>query len=462
MDAVGKRPELGIQPPKQVSHILKVLQDSNYQAYIVGGCVRDAVLSKEPKDWDITTDAAPTSVKELFPKTIDTGLKHGTVTVMLDGVPYEVTTFRIDGNYSDGRHPEIVEFTGQLEEDLRRRDFTINAMAWNPNRGLVDPYGGLQDIAAGCIRAVGNPCERFQEDALRMLRAVRFAARLGFEIQRRTLNAITENSFLIQKVSVERIREELTGILLSDNPLKLKLLLETSLLKLILPELEECFHIPQKNPHHVWNVGEHCLQAAASIESEVCLRWAMLLHDIGKAATRATDELGIDHFHGHAAKSVEIAGHVLKKLRFDNKTMDKILRLVKYHDREIQLQPRAVAKAVHSVGKELFPDLIKVKRADRMAQNPADIEEGLKYLDLLQGIYNEILSEEQCLNLKDLAVDGRDLIELGFVEGREIGQVLADLLENVLETPSLNNKADLLSMAVERLVTIKQGNKGSK
>ncbi len=440
-----------IEPPQDVLYILNVMKINGFEAYAVGGCVRDAALDRVPKDWDIAVNAAPAEVKKLFDRTLDTGIKHGTVTVMLGQEAYEVTAFRIDGIYEDGRHPSSVEFTGSLEADLRRRDFTINAMAWNPARGLVDPFGGMSDLKARCIRAVGDPDARFREDALRMLRAVRFAARLGFEIEVGTLEGMRKNSGLILNVSSERIREELTGILTSEAPGKLILLRDAGIMGLILPEVEVCFNVPQNNPHHVYNVGEHSIRAAAAVENDSCLRWTMLLHDTGKALTRTTDGDGVDHFYGHPDKSVVIAENILKRLRFDNKSIDSILRLIRFHDRDIIPQPKAVAKAVSVIGGDLFEDLLKVKRADKAAQNPGDVDEGVGYVDRIEKIYMELLEGNSCLRLSDLAVNGRDLIGLGFKEGREIGEALNLLFEKVIEDPSLNDKAVLMRLAAETL-----------
>lgn len=445
-----------IRPPENVLNILRIFRENSHDAYAVGGCVRDSVLGKEPKDWDITTNALPAAIKALFEKTIDTGLAHGTVTVMLKGEAYEVTTFRIDGKYEDGRHPTQVEFTERLEDDLRRRDFTMNAMAWKEESGIVDPFDGMKDIAAGVIRAVGKPGERFCEDALRMLRAIRFAARLGFEIHCETLEAICENSGLINSVSSERIREELNGILTADNPMKFDILRETGLLKLILPEFEACVNTPQRNPHHVYNVGEHSLRAVTAVEPDKCLRWTMLLHDTGKAVTHITDDKGIDHFYGHPEKSMEIARDILERLRFDNRSISRIIRLIKYHDREILPQPRAVAKAVHAVGDDIFLDLLKVKRADKFAQNPLDKQKGMEYVDLIESIYNELKTENNCLKLKELAINGGDLIELGFEEGREVGQTLAFLFQKVLDDPALNDKQILSELAAHLLIKRKE------
>jgi tRNA nucleotidyltransferase (CCA-adding enzyme) len=440
-----------IRPPEKVLNILTTLKENGCEAYAVGGCVRDSILGREPKDWDITTVALPFFVKELFPKTIDTGLRHGTVTIMLEGEAFEVTTFRKDGMYEDGRRPSTVEFTASLEDDLRRRDFTMNAMAWNEERGIVDLFGGMKDIAAGIIRAVGEADERFREDSLRILRAVRFAARLGFEIEDRTLKAAAEKSRLISKVSSERIREELNGILTADYPMKFGLLREIGILKLILPEVEACFNTPQNNPHHAYGVGEHTLRTVAACVNDKNLRWVMLLHDTGKAVTRTTDEKGVDHYYGHPAKSVEIARAILGRLKFDNKSTDRILRLIKYHDREILPVPKAVAKAANAVGEDIFADLMNVKRADKSAQIPKDIKKGLQYVDRIETIFYELKKEKHCLRLKDMAINGSDLIEMGFEQGKEVGVVLGLLFDKVLDDPSLNERRFLTELAEELL-----------
>jgi len=441
-----------INPPDRVRHIMQTLRQKGHEAYAVGGCVRDALSGKTPEDWDIATSALPEMVKELFPKTADTGLKHGTVTVMLDGEAFEVTTFRIDGRYEDRRHPERVEFTGRLEDDLSRRDFTVNSMAWSEKSGLIDPFGGREDLTAKRIRAVGHPNERFNEDALRMLRAVRFAARLGFDIDEQTLEGISANRALIVNISSERIREELNGILTAAYPMKFRLLRDTGLLKLIMPEIDALFDTAQNNPHHIYNVGDHSLHAVAAIENDKCLRWAMLLHDAGKAVTKTTDEDGIDHFYGHPARSVGISEALLKRLKFDNRSMERILRLIRFHDREILLRPKAVVKAVYAVGDDIFMDLLKVKMADMAAQNPSKLQKGIEYILGIERIYTQLKEEHYCFSLKDLAVDGNDLIAMGFREGKEIGKTLTFLFEKVLEEPALNEKEKLKELAAHKSI----------
>lgn len=438
---------------KSISEIFSVLKRNGYEAYVVGGCVRDSVLGRKPSDWDIATDAKPQDVKTLFEKTVDTGLKHGTVTVLMNDEAYEVTTFRIDGRYEDGRRPSAVEFTRNIEEDLRRRDFTMNALAWNEERGIVDPFGGVKDIRSRIIRAVGIPGERFREDALRMLRAIRFAATLDFEIHDETLKAIAENRRLIKNVSGERIRDELTGILTSQKPDKFILLKDTGLLEIILPEVNACFKTPQHNPHHIYNVGEHTIKAVESAERDFIFRWTMLLHDVGKAVTRSTDAKGIDHYYGHARKSEEISRGILRRLRFDNKSADRILRLIRNHDRQIIPREKYVARAVNIVGEDIFLDLMKVKRADTLGKNPVEINQKLQNTDLVEKIYLKMKEEGRCLSLSDLAVDGKDLIELGLKEGEDVGRVLNLLLNKVFANPRLNDKKTLLEIAAKEIIT---------
>lgn len=438
-----------IHLPEKVRHIMRVLREQGYEAYVVGGCVRDALLGKVPKDWDIASNALPDAVKNIFPKTVDTGSKHGTVTVLVNEEAFELTTFRIDGQYEDKRHPERVEFTRRLEDDLSRRDFTVNSMAWSDESGLIDPFGGREDLAAKLIRAVGHPNERFNEDALRMLRAVRFAARLGFDIDEQTFEGISANRALIVNISSERIREELNGILTAAHPMKFRLLRNTGLLKLIIPEIDALFDTAQNNPHHIYNVGDHSLHAVAAIENDKCLRWAMLLHDAGKAVTKTSDEDGIDHFYGHPAKSVKIAEDILKRLKFDNRSMERITRLIRFHDRDIVSQPKAVAKAVNAVGDDIFTDLLKVKMADMAAQNPSKLQKGIEYIDGIERIYTQLKEEHYCFSLKDLAIDGKDLLAMGFREGKEIGKTLKLLFDKVLEDPALNKKEKLKELAAK-------------
>lgn len=438
--------DLNISIPQNVQYILDILQASNHQAYIVGGCIRDCILGIVPGDWDIATNALPQEVKGLFPKTVDTGIKHGTVTVLIDGSGYEITTYRIDGEYLDFRKPESVSFTSSIGEDLSRRDFTINAMAYNPHEGMVDPFCGMEDLNARIIRAVGDPDKRFKEDALRMLRAIRFTAQLGFSIDEDSLASIRRNYRLIENISAERIRDELTKTLMSDNPLYFSLLMDTQLIKYTLPEFEPCFLTKQNNPYHAYDVAIHTLHSVSNIEKDKALRWTMLLHDIGKPGVKTTDEKGIDHFYNHQQLSVKLSRTAMLRLRFDNKSMDKILLLVRCHDMQIKAEPVSVRKAMSKVGETVFEDLLKVIEADKKAQSPKFLEERTERFKILWEIYRDVRKKGQCTSLKDLAISGDDLVSMGIKPGREIKELLNNLLEKVIEKPELNHKEILLDL----------------
>ena len=370
---------LEVQIPDQVNSILETIQGAGYEAYVVGGCVRDALLGREPHDWDITTSALPLEVKALFPRTIDTGLQHGTVTVMCGRTGYEVTTFRVDGVYEDGRHPKEVTFTPSLAEDLKRRDFTINAMAYDGKGGLIDLFDGQHDLEKGIIRAVGDPMQRFSEDALRIMRAVRFSAQLGYEIDSATLEAATVLAPTLKKISAERIRDELEKTLMSDRPDFLRTAWQAGITKEFLPEFDTCMETVQNNPHHCYTVGEHTLKGVSLVRGHKVLRLTMLLHDIGKPACRTTDDKGIDHFYGHAEVGYGMAQIILKRLKYDNATIRQVVPLVRWHDIQIRLTEPAVRKAIVKVGEELFPLLLEVKQADLLAQSTYQREEKQEY-----------------------------------------------------------------------------------
>ena len=434
-----------IKIPENVLTIINKINQAGFEAYIVGGCVRDSLLKKEPSDWDITTSAKPEEVKRLFKKTIDTGLQHGTVTVMLDGCGYEVTTYRIDGEYEDARHPKEVIFTASLEEDLKRRDFTINAMAYHPKSGLVDLFQGFEDLQAHIIRCVGSPEQRFTEDALRMMRAVRFAAQLNYEIEPDTFEPIKELAPNIQYVSAERIQVELVKLLVSDHPEKFRLFYETGLTAGFLPEFDVAMRTEQNNPHHCYSVGEHMLRATAEVKNDKVLRLTMLLHDIAKPACISRDEAGIHHFYGHPEKGAKMVEIILQRLKFDNDTIRKTCAYTKYHDHKIECRLACVRRAINKIGDEYFPDLFEVKRADTLAQSTYLREEKLEELEKLQELYRQVISAGQCVCLKDLAVKGQDLIAEGMTPGRKIGEVLHLMLEDVLEQPEHNQKEYLLN-----------------
>lgn len=433
--------------PQEVKGILTTIQQAGFEAYAVGGCVRDSLLGRKPEDWDITTSALPEEIKEIFGKTIDTGIQHGTVTVMINHVGYEVTTYRIDGEYEDGRHPKEVSFTGSLPEDLKRRDFTINAMAYNEGAGLVDIFGGAEDLKKGIIRCVGDARCRFEEDALRMMRAVRFSAQLGYTIEKETREAIKELAPNLKKVSVERIQVELTKLLCSKNPDYLKIAYETGLTGIFLPEFDQAMETGQNHPHHCYTVGEHILHSLTHVKEEKILRLTMLLHDIAKPVTKKTDEAGIDHFYRHGEVGEKMAEEILKRLRFDKDTVEKVRRLVRYHDLKPEPVPRSVRQAVVKIGPELFAPYLQVQQADILAQSDYKRQEKLDRLKAVKEVYQQILEEGSCLKLKDMAVTGKDLIQLGMKPGRELGDMLNRLFNHVLEVPEDNQKEILCRLA---------------
>ena len=436
--------EIEIKIPPGAAKILRRLEEHGYEAYVVGGCVRDSLLGRNPNDWDITTSALPRQVKALFPRTIDTGLKHGTVTILEGGEPYEVTTYRVDGEYLDGRHPSEVTFTASLKEDLQRRDFTINAMAYSEKYGLQDYFDGLTHLEKGLICAVGDPMRRFGEDALRIMRAVRFAAQLGYEVEEQTLRAMKELAPTLSKISAERIASELEKLLLSPHPEKLRMAYECGITAVILPEFDRCMETAQNNPHHCYSVGEHTIVSIGNARPDRVLRLAMLLHDFGKPACKTTDEEGIDHFHGHQEVSAQMANDILRRLKSDNATRKSVVKLVRCHDRAVRLTPAGVRKAVVEIGEDLFPLYLEVKEADTLAQSEYRRQEKLDYLEDVRFLYRKVLEEGDCLSMKDLAVKGDDLIAAGMRPGRQFREVLEAMFEDVIREPSHNEKTYLM------------------
>ena len=436
-----------IQLPKPVKIILNTIKQAGHQGYIVGGCVRDALMGRFPKDWDIATSATPDQVKKIFLKTYDTGIKHGTVTVRMNNESYEVTTYRVEGEYKDHRRPSVVNFVGQIELDLARRDFTINAIAYHPDQGLVDPYGGMKDIKKSILKAVGNPEERFTEDALRILRGIRFSAQLGFTIEEKTLRDMIKCSSLLEYISKERIRDEMMKILLSDCPDKFRKMYKWGLLQYVLPELIPSFTTPQHHPHHVYDVGIHTIKAVEQVPQEAILRLAMLLHDIGKPATHTRDKEGIDHFFGHVPIGVKMTKKILRRLRFDNATIMKVTALVEYHDFHIQekVTRTSIKDVLSKIGEELFEKLLIIQRADALAQNPNKLPPKLKKLEETRVIFEDIIRQKECYRIKDLAINGKDLVLLGIKEGKMIGDLLQEALEYVIKHPARNNKEHLLN-----------------
>ena len=436
--------------PSDAEEILRVLNENGHEAYVVGGCVRDSILGRCPNDWDITTSASPYQVKELFPRTIDTGLQHGTVTVMMDKEGYEVTTYRVDGEYEDGRHPKQVTFTSSLEEDLKRRDFTINAMAYHPKEGIVDLFHGMDDMQNKVIRCVGDPLERFHEDALRIMRAVRFSAQLGFEIEEETKAGISRLTQNLRNVSAERIQAELVKLLVSPHPDYLRVAYETGITKEFLPEFDRCMETEQNTPYHCFTVGEHILHSLLYVEADKVLRLTMLLHDIAKPVMRKTDESGRDHFKMHATEGEKMAKTILRRLKFDNDTISKVTRLIRYHDDRPMPEMRSVRHAVNRIGEELFPLYLEVQKADMLAQSEYRREEKAARLQGVTECYHRVLEQKQCVSLKTLAVTGRDLISAGYKPGPELGEILKEMLDHVLEYPQDNDREKLLALLKER------------
>ena len=441
---------MNINIPEDVNYILEKLFDAGFDAYIVGGCVRDSVLGKEPDDWDITTNALPLQVKDLFRRTVDTGLQHGTITVMRGNTGYEVTTYRTDGVYSDGRHPDKVTFVPSLEEDLKRRDFTINAMAYNSRSGLIDLFGGMQDLKDGIIRCVGKAEERFSEDALRMLRAVRFAAKLGYVLDTDVYDSIRKRAETLSVVSAERITTELIKLLTSDHPEMIRLAYETGLTAVFFPEFDKAMTTEQNHPHHMYGVGDHLIESVRISQNDRIIRLTMLLHDIAKPETLTIDKEGITHFYGHATLGAEMAEKILRRWKLDNDTIRRVCRLIKYHDlgKGVPCSPKAVRKGVRLM-EEDFPLLLEVERADILAQSTYMREEKLATLEQFSSEYEIILKEKQCCSLKDLAVNGKDLMALGINPGPGLGKILGTLLDKVIDDPSLNEKEILLKAAGE-------------
>lgn len=435
-----------IRLPEKVNQIIHTLQAHGYEAYAVGGCVRDSILGRVPDDWDITTSATPLETKALFSRTFDTGIEHGTITVLIDKDAFEVTTYRVDGKYEDNRHPSEVTFTRSLKEDLLRRDFTINAMAYNDEEGLVDIFGGMEDLQNKIIRCVGNAKARFGEDALRILRAVRFAAQLGFEIELETQNGITELAPTLANISAERIQVELIKMLISPNPEMLRTAYKLGITKVILPEFDAMMKTEQETPHHKYSVGEHTLKTLAFIRADKVLRLTMLFHDMGKPMMKTMDATGRAHFKMHDVKGAEMTKQILRRLKFDNDTMNKVVKLVQYHDYRMPAQPKNVRRAMNKIGEELFPYYLEVREADTLAQSEYKQEEKLQNIRDVKSCYEEILERKECVSLKTLAITGSDLIEAGMQPGKEIGEILNRLLEIVIENPEYNNKETLLQL----------------
>lgn len=428
--------------PQEVKNVLQRLESAGHRAYAVGGCVRDTLRGVAPHDYDITTSARPEEVLTLFaPHAIPTGLQHGTVTVRENHQSFEVTTFRADGTYTDHRHPDSVTFSDSLEEDLQRRDFTVNAMAMDLRGQVYDFHGGQADLQAGILRCVGEAETRFNEDALRILRGLRFAAVLGYAIEPETAAAMERCAPLLRYIAAERLCEEMTKLLCGEYVLPV-LLAYPKILGVFLPEILPCVGFDQQNEHHLYDVWEHTARSVAAVPPRSVLRWTMLLHDLGKPASFFTDDAGVGHFYGHDALGAEMAGAITQRLRMDKKSAQRIALLIERHMRQIEPTEKAVGRALRQIGEEALRQLLLVKRADASACHP-DFAWQTQALDAVEAVLESLLTEDACFTLRHLAVDGRDMMTLG-LRGREIGDALDELLTQVVEGTLPNEKDALL------------------
>lgn len=429
---------------------IEALTAAGYEAYFVGGCVRDVLLGQAPNDFDVTTSALPEETLSVFEgfRVIPTGLKHGTVTVLIDDEPIEITTFRSDGEYSDHRHPESVTFSRNLSEDLCRRDFTVNAMAYSEKTGLVDLFGGASDLKNGIIRAVGEPEKRFTEDALRILRAARFASQKGFSIEPVTADAMKKCLHLLDYVSAERIFSELKKLLMGKGVLDVMLTHPETVCRAV-PALAAAVGFEQNNPHHIYDVYEHTAHAVAFSPENEAIRLAALLHDVGKPLTYSEKD-GIGHFYGHTDASLKLAEDTLDALKCDNATKNTVLTLIKYHDPVIEPTEKAVRRALSKLGEPMLCALLDLKSADNLAQSP-ECAKRLEAYEEIRGIIAEIGAKEACLSLKTLAIGGDDLIALGVPKGKLIGKLLNAALERVVDGDLPNEKEALLEFCRKHL-----------
>lgn len=448
-----------INIPRGAAAIIDTLQNNGFEAYLVGGCVRDSILKRPVHDWDITTSATPDEMKKIFfdTKIIETGIKHGTLTIQsIDGLFYECTTYRIDGTYSDGRHPDMVRFTKSLAEDLKRRDFTINAMAYNDKEGLIDLFGGRLDLMNHVIRCVGNPEDRFKEDALRIMRALRFAAQLGFDLEMKTKIAAFQLSDTLTKVSAERVNSEFCKILtqIMGGPVINDY---REIIAVFIPEIKDMFGFEQNNPYHIFDVWHHTIEVLTEVNyfanpNDVILALAAFFHDIGKPHSYQDGPDGIRHFYGHAAKSAEMADSIMRRMRFNNDTRNSVVTLIKYHDADIKPETKYVKRWLNKLDSEsLLRYLIMLKHADISGQSLKGKTERLREVDKCKAerlrevnklftVLNDILKQQACFSLKDLAVNGDDLIAAGMKPGKEIGAVLNQMLDLVLNDECANDK----------------------
>lgn len=447
--------KLKIKIPSGANEIIHTLQNNGYEAFLVGGCVRDSILGRPIHDYDITTSATPDEMMEVFKdkKIIETGLQHGTITIVIDGEPYEVTTYRIDGSYSDSRRPDKVTFTKSLEEDLKRRDFTINAMAYNDEVGIVDPFNGIEDIKYHKIQCVGKPEDRFAEDALRILRAIRFASQLSFVLEPNTDYILHKMYQNLENISVERINSEFCKIAASSN-FCVQMVLYSDVLSLFIAEIKDMFDFPQNNPYHIYDVWNHTVHAVQAYECDceedlnpidLITSLAVFFHDIGKPHCYQDSEDGIRHFKGHGRVSADMTDKIMKRLRFDNDTREKVVELVYYHDATFEVGKKYIKRWLNKIGEEQFRRLLNVRRADIKAQADINQETRLQKIDNIEYILEEVLQDDECFSLKDLAVNGKDVMDTMLIKsGKEVGCWLNEILTRVIDGRLKNDREDLI------------------
>ena len=434
--------------PNGAQNIIDTLEASGYEAYVVGGCVRDSLLGIVPHDWDICTSAVPSEIESCFEdrRIVETGLQHGTVTIIEDGVSYEVTTFRIDGKYSDSRHPDKVTYTKDIDSDLSRRDFTFNAMAYNERVGLIDPFGGAFDLIRGEISCVGNANDRFKEDALRIMRALRFASTYGFTISERTNEAIHINKKLLNNIAAERIREELCKIVMGKGVLGV-LLNYSDIIATIIPEIEPCIGFQQNNPYHQYTVYDHIAHAVSNYSGDdQSVKLALLLHDIGKPLCYTEDEKG-GHFYGHGVYCHDVAEKDMERLRFDNRTSDEVLTLVLYHDAIIEPTTKAIKRWLNKIGPQRFCQLMDVRMADILAHTKGTQASRVDKCNMVKAVLEQVIEEEQCFSISDLAINGHNIMDLGVPEGKRVGEILKKLLDAVIAEDIENEHTALVEYA---------------
>lgn len=445
------------EKPKQIMHLL---EDAGFEAYVVGGCVRDVLLNIKPHDWDICTNALPMQTKAVLESThihtFDTGIKHGTITALIDGESFEVTTYRQESAYSDGRHPDSVEFVSSIEEDLLRRDFTVNALAYHPQRGLLDIVGGQADLKANILRCVGDAHVRFSEDALRIMRALRFAAIFGFDIDIECKQAIHQDKALLDAITTERIRDEILRLICGDYAEDI-LLEYADVFGQVIPELKPMFGFDQCNKYHRYDVWEHCVRAMGFCIPDPHIRFALMIHDIGKPSTFFTDDEGCGHFYGHPAAGEPIARKVCKNLHMSKKMIDEIAELVLYHDYEISLSPRSMRRLILKLGTYRMNQLMEIRVCDSLAHSNLEMEENLLYHKQVCDLFEKTVKEMNTFSVRDLAIDGNDVIALGVTAGPRVGEILRALLEMVIDGQVSNERNALLDQVRDLLRSSTKG-----